>query len=71
MPLFNLDPLRNQRRIQRFEKICDGNQTLINCYRNRVELGCKYTESIEKQLDVVDKLVSKYEDQPSWVSLLD
>jgi hypothetical protein len=71
MPLFYMDPQRIKRRIKRFEKICDGNKTLINCYRNRVELGCKYAESTEKQLEVIDKLVSKYEDPPSWVSLLD
>ena len=71
MPLFRLDPLANQRKIQRFEKICGGNVTLVNCYRNYLELGCKYNEGIQNKLIAIDRIIKKHEDPPWWVSLLD
>ena len=71
MVLFHLDPDRNQRKIQRFEKICGGNQTLVNCYRNRLTFGCRYHEIIERRIDAIVQIINKHEDPPSWVSLLD
>lgn len=70
MPLFNLDPQRNQRKIQRFEKICD-NPTLVQCYQNQLETGCKYQSGIQSKLDAIDKIICTHEDPPWWVSLLD
>ena len=70
-PLFHLDPLANQRKLQRFESICGDDQMLLNCYKNRLEIGCKYGESIENKLDVIHKIIMKREGPPWWVSLLD
>lgn len=44
---------------------------LVNCYKNYLELGCKYNDGIQNKLIALDKLVKKHEDPPWWVSLLD
>ena len=66
--MFKLDPDYNNRINQRLETV-DETDTIKQCYKNRIYLGCTYPKWIEKTLDEMDKLV--LEEIPWWVYIID
>lgn len=50
---------------------CSNNVTLVNCYKNVVELGCRYDREIHRRIDEVLEVVNSKELPEWWVSLLD
>ena len=58
---------QSDRLIAHFKDLCKD-QMLIECYKNRILLGCKYNKYIEDKLDAIS---SQFEEHPWWVSLLD
>lgn len=75
--MFNLsDPNKKKRMIELFKTICEeceikNPETMLECYKNRLELGCTYSKKIENILDTMDTLIKKQEAEEDWVSLLD
>ena len=70
MSLFLLkeNPLTNK--IEKFGELCDNDIVLMNCYRNRVQFGCTYSNTLERRMDdVLSKM--KEDEYPWWVDLLD
>ena len=71
-----VDPNKNIRMVSLFRELCDeceikNSYVLSMCYKNRIELNCKYSQQIEKILDTIHTLVMKREGPEHWVSLLD
>ena len=66
MSLFQMED-RNQRLLEEFIHLCDGDVVLSNCYKNRLKFGCTYKKSIEDKIDTIIKDIEEY---PWWVDLL-
>ena len=57
----------NDRLLENFKNLCKD-PVLIECYKNRIQLGCKYNPETEEK---INKITSQFEEHPWWVSLLD
>jgi|MDTC01.1.fsa_nt_gb hypothetical protein len=69
-PLFRrLSPSRSEK-VDMFAA-CSNNVTLVNCYKNVVELGSKYSPDIHHKIDEVLEVVNNKDPPEWWVSLLD
>lgn len=60
---------RNHELLKTFLEKCNGNIVLFNCYKNKLEFGCTYSNTIEQKiLKILKATDSEY---PWWVDLLD
>tara|TARA_R110002074_G_scaffold137276_4_gene282330 strand:+ start:3176 stop:3376 length:201 start_codon:yes stop_codon:yes gene_type:complete len=49
----------------------DNKIALLNCYHNRLKLGCTYPPIIEKQLDKLHEVCEKILNVPWWWDIMD
>ncbi len=69
-PLFQrLSPTRSEK-VEAFSALTD-NFTLVQCYKNWVEIGSKYQPEIHVKIDEVVERVNTQNPPPWWVILLD
>lgn len=68
--MFKTDPDYKKRIYKKLETICED-ETIKQCMKNRLEIGCTYNEAIEKTLDELEKLIKKDEEPPWWVYIID
>tara|TARA_R110002073_G_scaffold123085_6_gene266454 strand:- start:10679 stop:10849 length:171 start_codon:yes stop_codon:yes gene_type:complete len=54
--------------VKEFGERCGGDVVLLNCYKNKVEFGCKYNKSMEEKIQNISRDIEEY---PWWVDLLD
>jgi hypothetical protein len=75
MLLFQIEPDKNEKLFKKFEKIlktkCLKNEKVIlNCYKNKIELKCKYGDPIDSVISGVEKEMN--EGDPNWwIDILD
>lgn len=69
-PLFRrLSPSRSEK-VDAFSALANS-VTLTQCYKNHIEIGCKYQPEIHLKIDNTVKQVEDKEPPEWWVSLLD
>lgn len=67
--LFDIEkePTLNQRLLKEFSKRCD-NFAIVQCYKNKLELNCKYNIEVE---ELISKFSDGLEELPWWLNLID
>lgn len=69
-PLFKrLSPSRSEK-VDAFSALVNS-LTLTQCYKNSIEIGCKYQPEIHHRIDKVVEQVENKDPPEWWVSLLD
>jgi hypothetical protein len=69
-PLFlRLDP-SNSEKVDLFAS-CSNSETLVHCYKNFIEIGCKYQPEISLKIEEVLESVEARDPPEWWVTLLD
>lgn len=58
---------RPEERMIRQFRLKSKNKVLTNCYENKIRLGCKYNQEIEKEIEKYSKDIEEY---PWWVTFL-
>ena len=66
---FDIDPDKNEKLFKNFDKLlskrCLKNSKVIStCYKNKIELGCKYGDPIDTIISEVEKEMK--EGDPNW-----
>lgn len=68
--MFEVGENEKKKRIERFNQL-EGNKTLRQCYKNKVEIGCTYPQHIEDKLKELDDIITKEDKTPWWVYIID
>lgn len=69
-PLFKKLPPNLDEKIDAFAA-CSNNETIVNCYKNVVELGCTYPPEVHRKIDDVLEVVNNNDPPEWWLNLLD
>ena len=66
-------PPQQRRKLIEFANEVDlkNKHTLLECYKSRLEYGCKYPVDTERKLDALHVLCMKKLNLPWWIDLLD
>lgn len=70
--MFKVD--NNERReelIRRFSEAAGDNIALVKCFRNKLEFGSRYPNSIEQQIESIRNRVEMELAEPPWLHLID
>jgi len=69
-PMFlKLNP-SNSEKVDMFAS-CSNSETLVHCYKNIVEIGCKYPPDIIRRIEEVLETLEARDPPDWWVTLLD
>ena len=66
--MFKVKGVADREQIELFQEFSDD-PVLLQCYKNKIEFGCTYSNDVEQKIYEIENKIQKVE--PEWLNLID